>query len=480
MARDTPRQRQRSTLRAIELGQPRHRPQALSRRHRRPDHDRNAEIAKFIVEGTRLRLVNQIIAPGQDEHFAPAEETATLVETMDAAYLDEDNYVPPLLAYLDKYKQGVDNGAYGVYSLLDVDGVLYTGYGTSLAKFQDADPADPASDLQLVGLTDVRDHMDPELAATVTRFLGINISYDGYIVASLSGVVAVVSRDLATVHLAPLPGEAIDNGLALDEAGGIYVVTSEYMRKIIWTGSTLSTDPADGAWKARYPYAKDKPALWLSRGAGATPTLMGFGPNEDHLVVLSDAGDPVKFSAFWRDEIPTDARQLDEGDDPARLADAIEIGFPVATTIEWSPQVLGDRVLTFASDFPDPILTNPEQAMQLTLLSLGYTRQAPRGAQCFRWDATRRRFTSQWLYTDRTMSWTLSPVSAASNAVYLNTLENGEYRIVGLDWDTGEEIARLDMPNTFKLNTAGQFVFPLNSTTLVSSGSFGPVLITHR
>lgn len=78
------------------------------------------------------------------------------------------------------------------------------------------------------------------------------------------------------------------------------------------------------------------------------------------------------------------------------------------------------------------------------------------------------------------MSWTLSPVSAASNAVYLNTLENGEYRIVGLDWDTGEEIARLDMPNTFKLNTAGQFVFPLNSTTLVSSGSFGPVLITHR
>jgi hypothetical protein len=365
-----------------------------------------------------------------------------------------------------------------VYSLLDVDGVLYTGYGTSLAKFDDAEPGNPESPLELVGLADIRDSMPADLAATVTRFLGINISYDGFLVAALSGVVAVVSRDLTHVHFAPLPGEAIDNGLALDDTGGIYVVTSDYMRKIVWTGSTLSTDESDGAWKARYPYAKDKPGLWLSRGAGATPTLMGFGDDEDHLVVLSDAGDPVKFMAFWRDEIPADARQV-EGAESRRMADAIAIDFPVATTIEWSPQVLGNRVLTFASDFPDPILTNRAHAMQVTLLSLGYTRKAPRGAQCFRWDSAARRFSSEWLYTDRTMSWTLGPVSSASNAVYLNTLEDGEYRIIGLDWETGEEVARLDMPNTFTLNTAGQFVFPLNATTLVASGSFGPVLISH-
>lgn len=136
-------------------------------------------------------------------------------------------------------------------------------------------------------------------------------------------------------------------------------------------------------------------------------------------------------------------------------------------------------MLTFASDFPDPILTNRKHAMQLTLMSLGYTRQAPRGAQCFQWDRAQRRFTSQWLYTDRTMCWTLSPVSSASNAVYLNTLENGEYCIIGLDWETGEEVARLNMPNTFRLNTAGQFLLPLNENTLVSSGAFGPVLITH-
>jgi hypothetical protein len=38
----------------------------------------------------------------------------------------------------------------------------------------------------------------------------------------------------------------------------------------------------------------------------------------------------------------------------------------------------------------------------------------------------------------------LRPMSSASNAVYLNTLENGQYRIVGLDRKTGEEIARYE------------------------------------
>lgn len=76
-----------------------------------------------------------------------------------------------------------------------------------------------------------------------------------------------------------------------------------------WSGPGPSCRYAkpDGASKEPYDYVKDQPGLWLSRGAVATPTCMGFGPDEDHLVVLSDAGDPVKVVAFWRDEIPADA-----------------------------------------------------------------------------------------------------------------------------------------------------------------------------
>jgi hypothetical protein len=114
------------------------------------------------------------------------------------------------------------------------------------------------------------------------------MTYDGFLMVAMPSAVAAISRDLTQVVAAALPGEAIDNGISLDDQGGVYLVTDAYMRKLVWAGSRLSMDEADGAWKEPYPYAKDKPGLWLSRGAGATPTLMGFGPDEDHLVVLSD------------------------------------------------------------------------------------------------------------------------------------------------------------------------------------------------
>lgn len=422
----------------------------------------NAEVAKFVIDHSKLRLVNQLVAPGQEEHYASSQQTAERVAAMDKGYMNEEAFLTPLSAYLEKFRQGTENAAYGAYSLTDLDGFLYTGYGTSLVKYGDVAPGDAGSELHLAGQVDLRDHMPPELAATVSRFIGINMTYDGYIVVAMPGVVGIVSRDLTEVHLAPLTGEAIDNSISVDDHGGLYVVTSKYMRKLVWDGKQLSDGEADGAWKEPYPYAAGKPGLWLSRGAGATPTCMGFGEDEDHLVALSDAGDPVNFMAFWRDDIPGTAHQV-EGTTSRRMANSVRIGFPVITTIEWSPQVCGSRVMTFASDFPDPVLTNKELAIELTLFSLGYTRKAPRGAQCFEWNSDTKRLESRWLYTDRTLCWTLSPVSAATGAVYLNTLQDGDYKIIGLDWQTGSQIAEIQFPDTYKLNTCGQFVFPARS-----------------
>ena len=49
--------------------------------------------------------------------------------------------------------------------------------------------------------------------------------------------------------------------------------------------------------------------------------------------------------------------------------------------------------------------------------------------------------------------------------------------IVGLDWETGEQVADIHLPNTFKLNTVGQFVLPLRDDLILVSGGFGPVLL---
>ena len=75
---------------------------------------------------------------------------------------------------------------------------------------------------------------------------------------------------------------------------------------------------------------EDKPGLWLSHAAGVTPTRMGSGPDEDHLVVLSDAGDPVNIVAFWRDTLPDDARRA-PGAPSRRTSSSVPLGFPVAS-----------------------------------------------------------------------------------------------------------------------------------------------------
>ena len=73
-------------------------------------------------------------------------------------------------------------------------------------------------------------------------------------------------------------------GISVDDKGGIYCVTSKYMRKVVWDGKKLSDKEEDGAWKSEYDYVPNPKAL--SRGSGNTPTLMGFGPDDDKLVVL--------------------------------------------------------------------------------------------------------------------------------------------------------------------------------------------------
>ena len=82
-----------------------------------------------------------------------------------------------------------------------------------------------------------------------------------------------------------LEGEAVDNSISVDDQGGIYLVTSKYMRKVVWDGKKLSDKEADGAWKSEYDYVSNPKAM--SRGAGNTPTLMGFGPDDDKLVILA-------------------------------------------------------------------------------------------------------------------------------------------------------------------------------------------------
>ncbi len=74
-----------------------------------------------------------------------------------------------------------------------------------------------------------------DLAKTVNRVLGLGMTHDGNIAVAAPGVVALLDRDLNKKGFVTFPGELVDNSIAIDETG-IYVVSSNNMYKVVWTG----------------------------------------------------------------------------------------------------------------------------------------------------------------------------------------------------------------------------------------------------
>ena len=242
----------------------------------------------------------------------------------------------------------------------------------------------------------------------------------GVIVAFVLCYLAVMSNELEDMQYILLEGEAVDNGISVDDQGGIYCVTSKYMRKFTWDGAKLSDKEEDGAWKSEYDYVPNPRAF--SRGSGNTPTLMGFGDDEDKLVVIADAGEKISIVAMWRDEIPDDFEGK-PGTKSRRIADQLELTIDVPATIEWSPHVYGNGVMMMASAWPDPVpQADGKVAIFETVLTAGVTREAPTGAEKWSWDSKTHSFKSDWT-VDYPLQWALHPVSASSDAVLLTPVE---------------------------------------------------------
>jgi hypothetical protein len=216
----------------------------------------------------------------------------------------------------------------GAYTILDKDGYYFAVYGTGLYKFGYKDPTDPLSGLQLVKSLDLKAALPADLAATVSRVIGINLTADGRIAFAMSGLVGVVDRELSGLQFIPIAGEAIDNNLAADAQAGLYVVTDKFMRKLVWTGEQLSADEADGAWQSAYDIADIQIPGIVSRGSGTTPTLSGT-PGSGVLEGSSSGSAPRPGGAILRQDpgrhggrstLPRPLASPLDMDTPARLA----------------------------------------------------------------------------------------------------------------------------------------------------------------
>lgn len=331
----------------------------------------------------------------------------------------------------------------GVYVVVGANNWLYVGgKDGSITAYGDAVENDPASPIVVKArFTPPADLSGP--------MVGMNVTYDGWLVmASEQGQVVAVSMNLADYRLARLrhadtenvsaegPGMGwIRNSFAVDDTGGIYIVSRNHMHKVVWTGDRLSTDEADGAWSE--PYRNGG-----GHGSGATPTLMGFGPTEDHLVVITDGDERMNLTLFWRDDVPADWEQLPDA--PSRriagLAPAT-MGNPELTAIqsEQSVAVAGYGALVVNNTPRNPPLVLPAMH-RIGILSgpLGSNpRFQPHGAQRFQWDPQSRTLFTAWENAEVSSPNCVPWISVGSRQVYIIGARDNQWTLEAIDWTTG-------------------------------------------
>ncbi len=433
-------------------------------------------IRKIKATGEDFELVSYLPYPGFEsmEKDAQPDKIAEVLKKADAAYKAKDDAA---IVALSKEMGDIGfrrtNIANGGYNMIDKDGYHYTFFGglNIIKTFDDNDVNKP---LRLVKVHNISADLPAEALRTKPHLTALSMSYDGHIMAGFQGGLIMYDRDFNKKGYIAFPqGETIDNNICIDEQA-TYVLTSRNMYKVVWTGSKLSYDEADGGWVSGYntmtrDEAVKSGTLTVSGGSGTTPTLMGFGNDEDKLIVISDA-DPtgIHLVAFWRDEIPADFKQK-PGTKSRRIADQIPVDI-TRITIEPSPAVLGYGVIVVNNKFEKPEPDN----IWANAMTAGVTRPAPYGMQKFTWNPKTNAFEKNWTNMEIDNTDVMVPViSAASQMAYTASKTNGVYEYVGIDWNTGKITAHWPFPNDSRLwNNWGSITGMMEDGDLLLGGIF--------
>jgi hypothetical protein len=357
-----------------------------------------------------------------------------------------------------RYLVGLD----GVYALVDRDNTMFLGRTTAVVAYVETDRSDPASSIVEHARWDKPEHIDGS-------FVGVNLTFDGRLVLSTDhGWIVCLARDFSEYEAIQLPGASehaashwermladgragygwVRTSLCVDDDNGIYVSSVDHTHRVVWTGERLSLDAADGAWSAEYRNGRG----W---GSGTTPSLMGFGPDEDRFVVIGDGDDVVNITLFWRDEIPDDWQQLPNA--PSRRIAGIgpaHMGDPDRDAIqtEQSITVSGYGAMTVNNE-----PASAPGGIRPTLYSffLGHDpAYTPYGLHKYEWNPESRTFDEAWVCTSVSSPNSVPFVSQESDVVYTCGTRDRKWTIEGVDWTTGEERFHYVMGGS-KFNTLG-------------------------
>ncbi len=330
--------------------------------------------------------------------------------------------------------------ANGNYVLCDIENYVYTNAGRTLARYKLKNQSKPEEGIELAGMIDLTSH----IMGSYT-LVGVSMTYDGYLVVAAQKAMLTLTRELEVVDTWAMPeGQILTNSVALDE-NAVYMASNSsepggkgIMHKIICKKGKFSTDAADGAWQAEYDGGPAAPSIKLGYGTGSTPTLMGFGDGEDRLVVITDGAKRMKLIAFWRDDIPSDAKKAD-GHNP-RVAGVHNVTCGLPASAEW----IQSEQSVVAGGYDAFVVNNINESSQkvndkiIGVLAIGPIIEGPKGVECVRWNTEANEWESLWTRADISSISMIPSVSTASDMVFVNGwYEDTGWEVTGLDWTTG-------------------------------------------
>ena len=442
----------------------------------------NLGLRKIYATGDAFEEISFTPYPGFEELASKTTEKSlnAIITKLDAAREAKDDAgILAISSEMDALGLNFRTVANGVYHFVDKDNFHYCVYG-GVNILKSTDKGEVHTPMEMVKSVNITEGLPADLAKTVNRIIGAGMTYNGNIAVAAPGMVALLSRDLEMLDYVTFPGEFVDNSIAIDESG-IYAVTSEHMYKLVWTGEALSFDEADGGWKSPYNTIDAETALRLgaaSRGSGTTPSLMGNGDDEDHLVLISDAdANGANLVAFWRNDIPEDFVQI-PGTKSRRIAGQIRFDLSQLTA-EASAVVKGYGAILANSTYEKPSETPGDFIGNI--FTAGITRPAPLGLQKFEWDPKQNTFSVAW--TNKTVDNTdwMVPVVTTNNLLYLPSKDGLSYTYDAIDWFTGKKVMSWKMPTTSSFyNTSLGIAYFLEDGDLIFAGFFNTKRVNFK
>ncbi|NBT57640.1 hypothetical protein EBT16_02535 [bacterium] len=334
----------------------------------------------------------------------------------------------------------------GAYTLLDKDGRMFFPRDSSVFVYEEEERGEPKSRIRKVKEFRIPEKMLVDPSEVI---VGMNLTYDGYVaMVTDRSLVIVMNRATGEMVFHRISDdEEVSNSLAVDEDGGIYVVTHKRMIRMNWTGHSL-----EKAWESSYPTSDVLMPGRLGRGSGTTPTLMGTG-NQDKLVVIADGEKKMNIIAFWRDKIPENWKPIPGF--PERVAGITPILFGnperERSITDQSLLVRGYEAVAVNNDYGD----HPASVWSnfWIILWSNYKDYAPYGIEKFEWVPEKRLLRSVWANSKLSVPNGIPTMSSETNQIYYLGQHEETWTIEGVDWQTGELSFRYPLENSIKYNS---------------------------